>query len=90
ADKDNSLCQSIKTTPEYLMWLNDTLNPTNTKEKNELLKDFNSFDTVYLELETDNQKTWVQSVTAVCEFSKTLNEKAVIKPAECRNQEIKL
>ena len=38
-------------------------------------------DTIFLELEMDNEKTWIQRVTVACEPSKILDEKSVIERA---------
>jgi len=42
---------------------------------------FHTSDTIFIELETDNAKTWIQSVTVACEPDKTFDEKGVVKRA---------
>lgn len=42
---------------------------------------FHTSDTVFIELETDSDKTWIQSVTVACEPDKTFDEKGVVKRA---------
>lgn len=41
----------------------------------------NTSDTVFIELETDNDKTWIQSVTIACEPANAFDEKSVIERA---------
>lgn len=41
----------------------------------------NTSDTVFIELETDSDKTWIQSVTVACEPTNAFDEKSVIERA---------